>query len=446
MTGPPPGPAGVGNRGSLREYSADTLGFLRRSSREYGDVVAYRLGHQRACLVTHPAAIERVLVTDAKIFPKSLDSDPAGVLQTLVGVGLLTADGPAWASRRRLARPYFAPDRMADYAALVDARARTFLEGWGEGEVRDIHREMTSLAVAIIGDVFLGAELEGLLDEVGRCVETAMEEHVARLRRPPWLPGRFPTPGKMRFRLAMKRFDRIVRGLIRARRAAGSSRDDLLGRWVGVAGGSDADAAENEVRDEVATIFLAGHDTTALTLTWAAHLLSTAPAVEERLAGELDAALGGRTPALSDLRGLRYLDAVLHETLRLYPSAWGFSRLATSDCEIGGYRIPAGTSVLVSPWVTQRDPRFFEDPESFRPERWMDGLSARIPRFAYFPFGGGPRLCIGAQFGMMEAALLLAVLVQRFRLHAIPGKAVEPWASITLRPRGGLEMVVRRRG
>ncbi len=445
MTGSPPGPAGRELGGSLREYAEDTLGFLRRCSREYGDVVAYRLGHQRVCLVTHPSSIERVLVSDAKSFPKALDQDPEGVLQTLVGGGLLSADGEQWERRRRLARPYFAADRMAEYAGIVDVRARAFLADWKDGEVRDIHRDMTALAVGVIGDVFMGTDVGDLLDELGRAVEVAMEEHVARLRRPVWLPGQVPTPGKLRFRRGMKRFDRAVRSVIRGRRIGGSERDDLLGRWLGATEGAGALESEDDVRDEVATIFLAGHDTTALALTWTSYLLSTSPEVERRLVSELETVLGGRPAAISDLRRLRYLDCVLHEALRLYPSAWGFSRFASSDCEIGGFRIPAGTSILVSPWVTQRDARFFDDPETFRPERWEDGLAGRLPRFAYFPFGGGPRVCIGARFGMMEAALLLAILLERFHLEPVPGESAVPWPAITLRPRHGLKMVVRRR-
>lgn len=445
MTGPPPGPPGRASRGSLSDYAEDTLGFLQRCSREYGDVVAYRLGHQRACLVTHPSAIERVLVTEASRFPKGLDRDPGGVLQILIGRGLLNADGEDWARRRRVARPYFSADRMPEYAGIVQTRARGFFESWSDGETRDIHREMTALAVEVVGDVFLGTDVRRLVDELGRAIEAAMEEHVRRLGRPVWLPGRVPTPGKLAFAREMSRFDRNVRDIVRARRGSGSSRDDLLGRWLGSAGASGGLESADDVRDEVATIFLAGHDTTALALTWTAHLLSTSPRVEERLVEELEEVLASRPPSLPDLRRLRYLDAVLHEALRLYPSAWGFSRLAAEDCEIGGFRIGAGTSILMSPWVTHRDPRFFDDPETFRPERWEEGLSGRLPRFAYFPFGGGPRVCIGAQFGMMEAALLLATLLQRFRLEPVEGGRVVPWPSITLRPRHGLKMVIRRR-
>jgi cytochrome P450 len=441
----PPGPQGRRSSGCLREYGKDTLGFLVRCSREYGDVVAYRLGHQRACLLTHPLDIEQVLVSDFKKLPKGLVADRRGVLQVLLGEGLLTADGEEWMRRRRIARPAFAREQMARQALQIsDATERT-LARWNDGETRDLHHEMTYLAVCVVGDVFLSLDVRPLFEEINQAVEDAMKEHSARLLRPGWLPGRVPTPGKLRFRKSMRRFETAIRRIIDERRSEGRIGDDLLSDWLGGRSNGAGLDDETKVRDEIATLFLAGHDTTALALSWTWHLLAQNPQAERRLTHELDSVLKGRPPGLEDLRRLPYLERVLQEALRLYPSSWGFSRICLEEYEVGGYRIPAGTSILMSPWVTQRDPRFFDEPESFRPERWENGLAARLPKFAYFPFGGGPRGCIGYAFGMMEAALILATTAQRFRFEPEPGYSVEPWASITLRPRHGVKMIVRRR-
>jgi cytochrome P450 len=441
----PPGPRGRRWSGSLPEYRRDPFAFLRQGSREFGDVFSYRLGHQRVCFVNHPSLIERVLVTDSRILPKGLTGDPHGVLQILLGEGMLTADGPEWLRRRRLARPVFAPERFAGYAARVTACGERTLSDWEDGQTRDLHHEMTRVAVRIIGELFLDTDVDAVMEEVGQSIAIAMREHMDRIRRPVWLPGRVLTPGKIRFRRAIERLDEIIRWLIRTRRQKGGGGEDLLSRWLEFRDADGRPASEDEIRDEVATFFLAGHDTTALALGWAWHLLSRNPESEGKLHAELDSVLGGRDPGFADLRQLPWTDAVLRETLRLYPSAWGFARICLEDYELGGYTIAAGTSLLVSPWITQRDPRFFDDPDAFRPERWSDGLESRLPAFAYFPFGGGPRGCIGSAFGMMEAALLLAVIARRFRFDPVPGHPVVPWPAITLRPRYGLRMVLRRR-
>jgi cytochrome P450 len=440
----PPGPRGRRWSGSLKEYGKDTLGFLVRCSRDYGDVVAYRVGHQRACLLTHPSHVEQVLVSDFNILPKGLVADPRGVLQVLLGEGLLTSDSQEWMHRRRIARPAFARERMATQARQIAAATERVLTGWKDGETRDLHREMTYLAVCVVGDVFLGADIRPVFEEINSAVEVAMKEHSARLLRPIWLPGRVPTPGKLQFRQGMRRLEKVIRSLIAARKSEMPAGSDLLSAWLGDGSPETGLRDETQVRDEIATLFLAGHDTTALALSWTWHLLSQNPQAERRLTEELQVILGGRPPEFEDLRRLPYLESVLQESLRLYPSSWGFSRICREDYEVGGYRIPANTSILMSPWVTHRDPRFFAEPETFRPERWQNGFAAELPKFAYFPFGGGPRGCIGYAFGMMEAALILALIAQRFRFEPM-GPAPEPWASITLRPRHGLKMIVRRR-
>jgi cytochrome P450 len=264
------------------------------------------------------------------------------------------------------------------------------------------------------------------------------------------LPDTFPTPGNVRYQAAVRALDSIVYRIIAERRRDGIDRGDLLSMLLAArdtepAPGSQTWLTDREVRDEVMTFLLAGHETTALTLAWACYLLDQNPAAAERLYAEVDCELQGRPPSLADLPRLAYLDAAIAETLRLYPAAYLMGREALRDVMIGAYPIARGATVLMSPYVIQRDPRFFDQPDAFLPERWLGGRLAReLPRFAYFPFGGGQRQCIGSSFAEVEARLLLATLAQRVRLRLVPGHPVEPQAVITLRPRNGIRMTVTR--
>lgn len=260
------------------------------------------------------------------------------------------------------------------------------------------------------------------------------------------IPERIPTPGNLRFRRAIRYLDALIYNIIQRRRANGEDTGDLLSMLLGVRDKETGEGmSDRQLRDEVMTIFLAGHETTANALSWTWHLLASHPEVEAKLHEELGETLAGRPPSVADLPRLRYTEAVVTESMRLYPPAWAFGREALEDCEIGGYRVPAGTQLIMSQWVAHRDPRYFDAPEMFRPERWESGLSERLPRYAYFPFGGGPRLCIGRSFARMEAVLLLATLAQKFRLRHVPGEYIAPQPSVTLRPKNGMRMVLSSR-
>jgi len=259
------------------------------------------------------------------------------------------------------------------------------------------------------------------------------------------IPAWLPTPRNVRSYFAVRRLDRIIYRIIEERRASGRDAGDLLSMLLNAQDEDGSRMTDRQLRDEAITLFLAGHETTAITLSWTWWLLALHPQVEAKLHAELEAQLAGRAPAMEDLPQLPYLDRVLTESMRLYPPAWGMARMAVEDAEIGGYRIPKGAGISLAQWVVHRDPRWFENPEEFRPERWENDFAKKIPRFAYFPFGGGPRQCIGNSFAQMEAALILATIAQRFRLRLVPGHPVVPMPTITLRPKHGIRVTLESR-
>jgi cytochrome P450 len=431
----------------MRSFRDDPLGLLVACARQ-GDAVSFRFGLTRVMLVSQPALIEEVLVAHAQDFRKS---DGTRRLRSLIGDGLLTTDGATWRRQRRLAQPAFHRARIEAYARTMVEQAVGMLDTWRDGDVRDVHQEMMELTLRIACATLFGADVSADLPAV-RAANLVLGEHFqSRLSSLLFLlPDSVPTPGNRRYQAAVGVLDGIVYRIIAERRRNGVDRGDLLSMLLAARDaeptpGSQAWLSDHEVRDTVMTFLLAGHETTALTLAWACYLLDQNPAAAERLQAEVEHELDGRTPGLTDLPRLRYLDAVVSETLRLYPPAYLIGRQALRDLSIGGYPVRRGSTVLISQYVIQRDPRWFCEPDAFLPERWLDGTLARdLPRFAYFPFGGGQRQCIGSTFAQVEANLLLAVLAQRVRLRLVPGHSVQPQAVITLRPRSGIRMTVTR--
>jgi cytochrome P450 len=303
------------------------------------------------------------------------------------------------------------------------------------------------VTMTIVAEALFGTDLSANAREMGRTISDLMEQFSrmlglsARFQPPVWVP----TPANRRLRASTRKVDTVILGVIEARRRSGAEANDLLSLLVRARDEDGGGMSDAQVRDEAMTLFLAGHETTALALTYALYLLALDPERQARLAEELARVLGGRLPALADLERLPYTEAVIFESMRIYPPAWGIGRQAITDVEIGGWRYPRGAEFVISPWVVHRDPRTFHDPEVFRPERWEDDLAHRLPRFAYFPFGGGPRVCIGNRFAMMEAKLVLAVAVQRFRFEAVPETSVSLLPSATLRPRHGVRLRVAAR-
>jgi cytochrome P450 len=440
----PPGPPGHFLVGNLPEFGRDVLGFLLECSRGYGDVVSLRLGAWSALLVNRPDLVEEVLAVRYASFRKHTFFFRH--VTAIFGNGLLTNEGESWLRQRRLAAPAFHRDRVAGYGEVMCALAERQCEGWKDGERRDVHRDMMALTLQVAARTLFGADVpEGVVREVGEAFDVVVEEIAARFRRPFRIPDAVPTPGNLRYTRGVRRLDRIVYHFIDERRRQGAAGGDLLSMLLQAQDEDGTRMSERQLRDEVITLFLAGHETTALTLSWTWYLLARHPEARRALEAELDTVLAGRTPAAADLPRLRYAEAVVSESLRLYPPAYLLGREAVEAVPVGGYTLAAGTTVYVSPWVLHRDPKHFDAPEAFRPERWLDGLAKRLPRGAYLPFGGGPRICIGQSFALMEAVLLLAAVAQRFRLTQDPEVEVTPFPSITLRPQGGVWMRLQRR-
>jgi cytochrome P450 len=418
------------------------MGYLSRAVRKYGDLVRLRLGNLTTYIVVNPEHIEYVLKTHADNFVKD---ELTRWLIPLVGQGLLTSEGEFWRRQRRLIRPAFQLQEIQRYATVMVEHTKRMLAIWCDGQVRDVHADMMALTLGIVAKTLFDVELEGEPKIVGESIEIVMNYFMSPMR---WFGLRelLPLPSTIRYRRAIKRIDDIIYGFIRRRRESGRDPGDLLSHLLAArdeqGGGGMTD---RQLRDEAVTLLLAGHETTALALTYAFNLLARSPEAECRLAAELDHVLGGRLPCAADVPNLKYAEWVIRETMRLYPPAWGIGRQAKTDCEIGGYSCPKGTQLFLVIWLVHHDARWFPDPESFRPERWDNDLIKRLPRCAYFPFGDGARICIGNHFAMMEAVLLLAAIAQKYHLRLESDQMLKLMPSITLRPRHGLRMRIESR-
>jgi cytochrome P450 len=440
----PPGPDSAKTKkfaGQFGQVSRDPLGYFTHCARTYGDITGMRYLLFRVFFINHPDLIEDVLVTNARKFHKGR------VLlanKIVFGEGLLTSEDSFWLRQRRLAQPAFHRARIATYAETMVGYAERLLETWRDGEERDLHEEMLRVTLQIVGKTLFDADVARDAQEVGKSLELLLELS-ADFRRSILIPSWVPTPGNIRKKRAVKKLDKIIYRIIEERRKSGRDAGDLLSMLLAARDEDGSRMTDKQLRDESITLFLAGHETTANALSWTWWLLAQNPAAEKKLHVELESLLGGRAPTLDDVAKLKYTEQVLTESLRLYPPAWGTARIAIEDHEIGGYKLRKGMGVSLSQWVMHRDPRWFDAPEEFRPERWEDGLAKRLPRFAYFPFGGGPRQCIGNTFALMEATLVLATIAQRFRFRLVEGHPVVPLASITLRPRHGIRAVLEAR-
>src|ERR1700682_166454 len=437
----PPGPNAEKWRGNYKEFRRDPLGFMMRVAREHGDVVGIRYYRYKVFIFNHPDDIEAVLVTHNKNFIKGR---ALRANKRLFGEGLLTSEGEAWLRQRRLAQPAFHRARIASYADTMVRFTEQMVRGWRHGETRNVHEEMMRLTLAIVAKTLFNADVTGEAREIGEALEVVMQVNTDP-RRLLFVAAWLPTPANPARRRAVRRLDRVIYRIISERRANGHEARDLLSLLLHARDEDGSGMSDRQLRDEAVTLFLAGHETTAITLSWTWWLLAQHPKIEARLHAELAGVLGGREATVEDLPRLRYLEMVLSESLRLYSPAWSMVRLAIHHSEIGGYLVPAGCGVAMSQYVVHRDPRFFDAPEEFRPERWENDFAKRLPKFAYFPFGGGPRICIGNSFALMEASLALATIAQKFRLTLVPGEPVEPLPSITLRPKNGIPVILHQR-
>jgi cytochrome P450 len=440
----PPGPPRHWLFGNLKEFGRDQLGTMTRWAHEYGDVVSARFGPRPIVFLNHPDLVEEVLVNQNRKFIKHYRLRQT---RRTLGHGLLTSEGEFWRGQRKLAQPAFHRERITSYARLMVDFTERMLQSWSDGQARDVQADMMKLTLEIVAKTLFDAEIEGDTADASAAMETLMRAFIARTGSLIAVPHWIPTPLNLRVERAIRRLERILMTVIAQRRASGEDRGDLLSMLLHAQDEeSGRRMSDRQLRDEVMTLFMAGHETTANTLAWTWVLLSRHPEAEARMHAELDSVLGDRLPTFADLARLKYTESVVNETLRINPVVWVLGREAIEPVELGGYLIPAGTTVFMPQWVIHRDCRWFDDPLAFRPERWADGMIQRIHRYAYFPFGGGPRICIGNNFALMEATLILATIARHYRLKLAAGLPIVPLATITLRPANGVKVVLTKRG
>ena len=440
----PPGP-NLGFVEGFRTFRRDALGFLLRTARTYGDVAWFRMGPYDLYLLSHPDHVRDVLVAGHHAVVKSRILQEA---RKILGDGLLTSEGDSHKRNRRLLQPVFHHQRietygevMADYAARASGR-------WRDGTEVDLHAELMALTLAIVGKTLFGTDVE---ETDARQVADSLGTMLGLYDRF-FLPfaqylERLPLPANRRFWRAKDSLDEVVFGLIRDRRSEGD-RGDLLSMLLAARDGDEGRGgamSDQQVRDEATTIFLAGHETTAIALTWTFYLLSQSPEVEEHLRRELDEVLGDRVPVPADLPELSYTRRVFSDSLRLYPPAWTMGRTLIADLPVSGYVVPAGATALLSQYVIHHDPRWYPDPWRFDPDRWEPEAIAARPKYSFFPFGAGPRMCVGEDFAWMEGMLVLATIARRWRFHLAPGQTIALDPRITLRPKYGVRMRLDRR-
>ncbi len=440
----PPGPSGLKLLTQLPAIQRDVLGFLTDSVRAYGDLVFFDVPRNPAYLLNRPELIQHVLLENYRNYTK--DTIQYNSLREITGEGLLTSDSELWLRQRRLEQPAFARPRLAQLDQVVVPALGKMLASWDEparsGEQIDVDDEMMRMALEVVGKALFSIDLSEQAAQLTGAVLTALDHLVHRLRNPVGLPGVVLTPRRARFQSAIATLDLTVYDLIASRRERANPGDDLLGMLLKARDPETGEPmSEQQVRDEVITILIAGHETVASALTWTWYLLAKHPAAWQRLHEEASSVLQGAAPTTADLSRLPFTRQVFDEALRLYPPAWIITRKALAADRLGEFETPPGALMIMSPYTIQRHPDFWDEPDAFRPERFDDEGSSR-PRFAYIPFGGGPRLCIGNNFALIEAQLTLAAVAQRFRLALLPERPVEMDALVTLRPKHGLPMRV----
>ena len=442
----PPGPKARLFGASLFPFRRNPLTFMSELAAKYGDIAFFRSGVERFFLINHPEYVKDMLVTSARKFAKGRALERS---RLLLGSGLLTSEGEVHLRQRRLMQPAFHRQRIAGYAQAMVNYAQHWRERWRDGEEIDIHQQMTSLTLAIVGKTLFDADVERDTSEVVSAITDAFSLfHLIMVPFSEFLE-KLPFSPVKKLTRARERLDAVIYRIIEARRQAGEDRGDLLSMLLRAqdtgAEGDGAGMSNQQLRDECITLFLAGHETTANLLTWTWYLLAQHPAAAEKLYAEVDSALAARLPSFDDVDRLPYAEMVVSESLRMYPPAWIVGRRALEDHQFGDYTVPKGSLVAASPWIMHHDARYFPEPFNFDPERWQPGPRAARPKFSYFPFAAGPRQCIGEGFAWAEAILILATVAQKWRMELVPGQHIDVYPMITLRPNGPVKMTLQRR-
>ena len=434
----PPGPRGMSLGGSFQSFRSDPIRFLTNCAAQYGDLCYFRAAHQHMYFLNSPELVQEALVTKNAHFMKSRILQRA---KALLGEGLLTNEGASHLRQRRLVQPAFHRDRLIRYAADMSALAIRSRGRYTHDTVVDIDREMMRLTLSIVGRTLFSAEVEEDATTIGEAMNALIAMMPVLMFPLSQYLQYLPIPFMRRFQKAGETLDATIYRIINERRRTGEDVGDLLSMLLLArdAEGDNTGMTDKQVRDETLTLFIAGHETTATALTWAWYLLAENPEAEAKMHCELDTVLKGREPCFDDVPRLPYTNNVFAETMRLFPPAWAIGRMAVNELEIGGYTIPRKSIVLLSPYTMHRSAKWWTDPDSFRPERW-DVEESERPKFAYYPFGGGPRLCIGERFAWMEGVIILAALAQKWRFRRADSQPVELAPLLTLRPKGGLRL------
>lgn len=430
------GPKGLPVLGHLLEMSRDTLGFFERSAHQYGDMTAIQVGGFPAVIVNHPDLIEQVLVRQSENFTKNRVFWRQ--LEALMGNGLFVAEDEEWQRQRRLAAPAFATAALASYGPHMVELTERKLARWQDGQEIDMHREMMSLGLQIAAKTLLDADVTDDLDAMEQAAYWVIDEVAARFSRPLVVPDWVPLPGHRRYLKGIAHLERMVYRVIAENRTGKNASPGFLSLLMSARDEDGRPMTDKALRDQICNMLLAGYETSALSMAYGFHLLGQHRDIQDAIAAEVEAVAPGRPVTPDDLPHLKLTEQAVIEMLRLIPPGWAIGREARRDVIIGDYEIKKGTTIILSPWVTQRDPRYFDDPLEFKPERWAGDFRRKLPRFAYFPFGGGPRICIGNRFAMMEAMLLLATIARRFDVERLTERPVRFLPSVTLRPVGGI--------
>jgi cytochrome P450 len=425
-------------------FPFDSLAFGLENARQYGDILYYRVGPLRVYQLSHPNLVRQILVEQHEKFRKPWLLKRA--FRPFAGEGLVTSDGALWKRQRKLMQPAFYHTQLAVYSEIIVELATRMADSFAEGGVCEMREEMARLTLSVVVKSLFGGDLPRDGEELGGAMLAILDAASHRVNAVLTLPSWVPTRRNLREKRAVAKLDSILQALIQERRTSGATRHDLLSTLLAAADeDSEARMSYQQLRDEMMTLFLAGHETTASALTWTWYLLSRHPEVEAKLLDELRSTLGGRAPTVTDLPKLPYTEMVIREAIRLYPPAPGVAREPIEDINIGGFEVPKGSLVTGNSYAMHHDARFFDDPERFNPERFAPGWEERIPRYAYLPFGAGPRVCIGNAFAMMEARLVLATIAQRVKLSLQSPDPIAPAQLVTVRPSKPVMMRLERR-
>lgn len=438
-----PAPKGNFLLGNLIDFAKDPLLFMTKCFEEYGEIVPLRFAQKKTILISKPEYIQQIL-KDRETFYKSKTLKS---LYALLGQGILTSEGETWFRQRRLSQPIFHKKRIDNYGEVMVKYTEKMVANWEDGQILDIQTQMMRLSFDIVMKTIFNRDAsEQEAGDVAKAMNISAEWLLGRIKSLVPISSQVPTPGNIRYLNAIKKFDKYIYQIISERRISNEDTGDLLSMMMQARDEDDgSQMSDKQLRDEIATLIFAGHETGANTLAWTWMLLSQNPEKQVKLQQELKQVLGDRSPQLADIPNLPYTNMVIKEVMRLYPVVWNVSAETTKECKIGNYQVPADCTILVSQWVMHRSEKYFEDAQSFKPERWESDLEKQLPAGVYIPFGGGPRTCIGKNFALMEAVLLLATIAQKFEINLVPNQTIIPAPTVTLQPKNGIKVSLKKR-